>query len=419
MNAESAGNGAHLHPALGMYLLGGVHGEDRAAIEDHLARCAGCLREADVLGSAVEALAALDAEDAAEFLAGREVVPEAPPRAGSPIRPPPARAVGHPVPEPDAAGDRRSRRRRRAHHRHDVGFALGRGRDAGDTGHTAAAAAVATADHTTGATLSVILASTQARTATVHATVTGLHDGERYQLIVVTVDGRHEAGDRQDRAARLLPVMIAKLTDDAAPEPHQGLSPVAPDSWALGGLQATLEHHSHQPEPPDAAASGPEVSGPFDDHPPTGPVYATSLLRYLARSAPDIQSPVGADYCLLRAMVDGAVNPDRAARLALGAARTPVDMARTTLFLTFAATVEHTRQETRSWPGASGRPRGGALFQRLPASCGSASASAMPRTAWSGSCCGRRLRDWLSHRPDPAHADDVELTAVADQLTSC
>lgn len=57
------------HPPLGLYLLGADGDADRAAVEAHLAGCAGCLREAVALGAAIDGLILLDPQVAAALLA--------------------------------------------------------------------------------------------------------------------------------------------------------------------------------------------------------------------------------------------------------------------------------------------------------------------------------------------------------------
>ncbi|HKS98412.1 MAG TPA: hypothetical protein VJT31_02690 [Rugosimonospora sp.] len=290
-----------------MYLLGGVHGEDRAAVEDHLVHCAWCLREADLLGPAVEALAALDPEDAARLLAGRDVASDAPP-----------------------ARPRRSERRRpdpwvpRYRHRMllavaaiglvvvlttgtALGIALGRGGDAGGTGRAGAAVAVATTDRTAGATLSVIVTSTQTRTATVHATVTGLHDGERYQLIAVTVDGvpipvtdwRGTAGTRDltediPAAASTLAFFAVARADGTSvvsaylpqpahswPYPHGSYSP-------SGGGPTTMDHRARGASPTTTATH------PWGHGSRAGPARKMTRAVPVADRSPSAKAPTGA-----------------------------------------------------------------------------------------------------------------------------
>jgi anti-sigma factor RsiW len=192
--AEPAGNGAHVIPALGLYLLGALRDTEVAAVEDHLFHCPRCLREADALGPAVEALTLMQADEALELLP--ETAPPPVPSKAAPHSPADRRPPNRPDP-------RASRHRRRALIAIGglasvvvltigmaLGLALGHGGGGAAGGTpTGISMAAAAADNTTGATLSVVVTAAVDGGTTVHATVSGLRDGERYELVAVTVDG--------------------------------------------------------------------------------------------------------------------------------------------------------------------------------------------------------------------------------------
>lgn len=59
----------HVRESLGLYLLGALDGEERDAIERHLAGCPACCDEADELGTVADALALLPAPDVGQLIA--------------------------------------------------------------------------------------------------------------------------------------------------------------------------------------------------------------------------------------------------------------------------------------------------------------------------------------------------------------
>jgi anti-sigma factor RsiW len=58
----------HLRDSLGLYLLGALAGDEREAVERHLACCVPCCAEASELGAVVDALALLSKDDVQELL---------------------------------------------------------------------------------------------------------------------------------------------------------------------------------------------------------------------------------------------------------------------------------------------------------------------------------------------------------------
>jgi hypothetical protein len=208
-----------MRDSLGLYLLGALHEDERTAVERHLAVCQRCCVEADEFGVAADALALLSRRDVYELMAELEPAEARPAPAAAdpaPVAAGPAPVAAGPAPlrrpAPGRPGNRsRSgpggllRRLRDGPTRAVVslvvlavvlilsvgmalGLALGRTGAVAPAAITLAATARA-ADGTSGASLSVFF-SGDAQGATIRATVTGLHKGERYQLYAVASDGR-------------------------------------------------------------------------------------------------------------------------------------------------------------------------------------------------------------------------------------
>jgi anti-sigma factor RsiW len=204
----------HLRESLGLYLLGALSGEEREAVERHLAGCLPCCVEANELGAAVDALALLPQRDVHELIAecGIDESDAAVPARVGPVVSRGARtgrtarlrraALRRSVGEPHAPVKRWAGSRRRAWTIGAcvlavvltagvaLGFALASGSDGGrqPAGITLAATATA-ADRASGATLSVFVTGDERHTD-IRAVVSGLQDGQSYQLFVVTSRGR-------------------------------------------------------------------------------------------------------------------------------------------------------------------------------------------------------------------------------------
>jgi hypothetical protein len=193
-----------LRGALGLYLSGALHDEERTAVELHLARCAQCLADAEALGEAVAMLSLLTEDDRRELVAEYGVgapgrTPE--PAPSSPVTAPPAlarRPARGPGGGTRPAGRRESGRRDSGRRSRltltvaglgvvllfAVGFALGRPLVAGWLGGGSAVTLVTNAaDQTTGASLTVTL-SQQGQKVTMEATVDGLRPGALYRFSV-------------------------------------------------------------------------------------------------------------------------------------------------------------------------------------------------------------------------------------------
>jgi anti-sigma factor RsiW len=229
----------HVRLSLGLYLLGELAQEERDAVERHLATCLDCQAEADDMIDVLDALVMLSDQD------GREVVQAfgVPARAAPSTQraaPDVATVAGRPPRSPDApsprvrpAGTRPAGRphasRRRLSPKGLLGLAglalivvISAGvfallTPSGPSGPSKPAGPaitlVATAQNsTTGAHLSVVATDHQHSVA-IQATVTGLHHDTRYQLYVVTSDGRTQ--------------VVTTWTGSDAPQQISGEAPVA------------------------------------------------------------------------------------------------------------------------------------------------------------------------------------------------
>jgi Putative zinc-finger len=204
--AEPGGRGAHPRDAVSLYVVGALDGEEREAVEAHLAVCSDCLAEADELGRVAAALASLSDEDAHEIVAdylaetaARQGIGGGALRSGAAG---PKRTTRRPAPGRSATVWRGLRdRRTRALVAVvalasvvllSIGAALGLMLDGGATDGVSPGQiplAATASDPSTGAGLSVLVVG-HGDTVTVRATVTGLRGGTRYQLYAVTSDGR-------------------------------------------------------------------------------------------------------------------------------------------------------------------------------------------------------------------------------------
>jgi hypothetical protein len=219
----------HVGDSLGLYLLGALRGEERTALELHLAVCDRCRVEAEKFGTAADALALLSARDVQELMAEFEppdaaAAPAAPPAPAAAATPPPV-AVRRPAPHRPANRPRPASRPRPANRPRPagsggallrrlgdrrtralagiaglatvlvlsvgmtLGLALARTGGAAPPAEITLAATASAADETSGASLSVSFFG-DAQGSTIRATVAGLHEGERYQLYAVASDGR-------------------------------------------------------------------------------------------------------------------------------------------------------------------------------------------------------------------------------------
>ncbi|WP_033341700.1 zf-HC2 domain-containing protein [Catenuloplanes japonicus] len=195
-----------LRSALGLYLSGVLHDEERTAVELHLAHCAQCLADAEALGEAVAMLALLTEDDRRELVDEFGVrAPGATPEPApvTPVTPvaSPSVAVRRPARGP-GGGDRPAGRPRSSRRSRltlagaglgvvllfAAGFALGRPLVAGWLGAGDSVTLVTNAaDQTTGASLTVTL-SQQGEKVTMEATVDGLRPGAFYRFSVTDLN---------------------------------------------------------------------------------------------------------------------------------------------------------------------------------------------------------------------------------------
>jgi anti-sigma-K factor RskA len=193
---SEAADEARIRPLIGLYLLGALDAKDRAEVDAHLTRCAGCRREADELGEAVTALAMLsDAE-------GQDLVREFGIPDGEPLTEPKPQAT------PPSNQDLKltipaPKRTRRALITTGslvvvvvvaavlaLVVAFGPSADQSQQFDVTLAATAGSRD--SGVSLSVFLTGRQG-TTTVRATVAGLPTGTHYQLKAFTTNGQEMA----------------------------------------------------------------------------------------------------------------------------------------------------------------------------------------------------------------------------------
>lgn len=211
----------HVQLSLGLYLLGALDATERVAVERHLAGCAACRAESEELAGVAAAMALLSPEEGRQIAEEFGPRPPPPPASG---RPGPARPPGRPTGSTRPA---RSRPRRRTVGLLGigglalvvlvsagifVGLAVGPAGPATGPRPQVAISLAATADTTTGATLSVVAVGDPTG-VTVRATVSGLPAGTRYQLYLVTSDGTSR--------------VVATWAGSGAPRQVTGDAPVA------------------------------------------------------------------------------------------------------------------------------------------------------------------------------------------------